>query len=416
MCLTLIRDVHVRTDHAVIPAADDEDEFFDAQSRAGMSRQSSLGSSLPSPQHSQLTSTSDRGALLNTRRAESSAVQMGDEPVEVASQAGESKPIQAPDTVVTPSKHNKGAILSLPEDLAADPLESGAFLDISRLDEAAADVASGTAFPTTSQACPLSSPLLQVSPDPSLDPERSGTDPFVHPSPEPVLLSDVQSSCATPAAVPHVSTGSSPESGASQVHKLHDDERRNGYVGLEQGGTVGRSHTVDNADRGPSPVQSLSNTLADVQADQAGGLFGGLEMEDYVQPLGADAADSSAATCKAVEASTTGVADIPAALSASDGANATGQDDTSSQAPCSRVHGAVRPVDAVEDVVQPLPISKPVRFRLFMPTLDSACVLQHCTFAMAFAGVLILTCKRRSRSAPGDTRQASAEHRTLDDR
>ena len=99
-------------------------------------------------------------------------------------------------------------------------------------------------------------------------------------------------------------------------------------------------------------------------------------MEDVEEPPDADMANGSAAADR-VAAGGTSTAHAPTAPSASDLAHATTQDGASEHSPSSDVlDGDVQPVDTPEDVVQPLPVSKPVRSRAMAPK-SSLLVCMH---------------------------------------
>eukprot|EP00892_Ulva_mutabilis_P009588 jgi/Ulvmu1/7000/UM033_0058.1 len=328
--------------------SDDEDEFFDAHSRTNMSRQSSLGSSLPSPKQSQPASSSDRGALLNTCRAEPAPLKMGDKGSESSSQTGAVKPIPASAKPDATSKQEQQALLSLDDDASVDPLESGTQLNVSRLNEAAPNAAG---LPSTSADEPLSSPLLQASAEPSLS-AAPAADPFAQVSPEPVLSSEAESAWATPSAMHDLTADSSPESGASQGDKQHND-RRNGSVELDVGGDIKATTALEGAGRRPSPVRSLSNTLDDISADQSGGLFGGLEMEDVDEPPEKASGAGANTDTPAVSSSSSTAA---AAVQAS---KASGEAARQETRPGAAANGGLQPAIAKVDVVQPLPLSKP---------------------------------------------------------
>lgn len=337
-----------------------------------MSRQSSLGSALPSPKQSQFTSTPERGSFLNTYRTEFGVKQMSGSPSKdpVLSEAAQPSQASALGDVMCPSKQDEAGELALSDDPLLDPLESGALLGISRLDEAASDSAAGADLALPSAAPdPLSSPLLQVSPEHSFN-ATSVADPFAQSSPEPVLLSGGEE--AWPSAVPQLSTRQSLGDQPDEVHKRQtaDEHDSSGEPDADEGINAGLLGT---GERG-SPIQTVSETLDDIQADQSGGLFGGLEMEDADQLSEHAGENGSTALDKAVGSASTSTA--PATdPSSSDSPEATTScsQNGHNQARSSGFPERVQAAEGKEDAVQPLPISKPVCTTACLPGVTQQC-------------------------------------------
>lgn len=266
-------------------------------------------------------------------------------------EAAEPSQASAPGGAMCTSKQEELGKILLSDDPSLDPLEGDAMLDIARLDQGTADSVTGSMLDAPSPSDPLSSPLLQVSPDPSFGASQTVADPFAQSSPEPVLVSEAKDAW-------HATSAMSPlDTPDGQAVPLDTAARQDAASEPEEDG--GANEIMFRTGEGDSPTRSGSKTLDDIQADQLGGLFGGLEMEDVDEPQANEGVNGSTASDKA--------AGSVSAVLAAEAANGS-QDATSiSQERLPKGHsstsldGETQPAKAKEDVLQPLPLSKPVR-------------------------------------------------------
>lgn len=256
----------------------------------------------------------------------------------------------APGAAIGQSKEEELGTMLLPDDTSLDPLEGDAMPDISSLDQAIADSATGPVLNAPTPSDPSSSPLLQVSPDPSFGTSQTVADPFAQSSPEPVLLREPEHDWHAASAMSPLDT---PDGHAVAVNTA---DRQDAASDPEE--DDGDKQSMFRTGEGDSHTLSGSKTLDDMQADQSGGLFGGLEMEDVEEPQANEAVNGSAVSDKA--AASVHTAHVAEAANGSQEAVSLSQEGLPKGQSSTGLDNEAQPAKAKEAVLPHLPISKPV--------------------------------------------------------